>query len=125
MCNSNKEGEIKMKITIEIPKEFEQDFINNRFEDAFQRFMADAHCIAGNYEKETALMLINAFKNSKEYNLDEAVHQLEDYGNEEMDYYRNTPYERCIEVCVHKAIDIVKGVEVEIEKENTEGEQEM
>ena len=26
-----------------------------------------------------------------------------------MDYYRNTPYEKCIEECVHKAIDIVKG----------------
>lgn len=114
-----------MKITIEIPKEFECDFINNRFEDALQRLMSDAHCIAGNYEKETALMLINAFKNSKEYNLDEAVHQLKDYGNEEMDYYRNTPYERCIEVCVNKAIDIVKNIEVEIEKDDPEGEQEM
>lgn len=114
-----------MKIIIDIPQNFEQDFINNRFEDAFQRFMADAHCTAGNYEKETALMLINAFKNSKEYNLDEVVNQLEDYGNEEMDYYRNTPYERCIEVCVNKAIEIVRGSGVEIEKENPEGEQEM
>lgn len=114
-----------MKIIVDIPQEFEQDFINNRFEDAFQRFMTDAHCIAGNYEKETALMLINAFKNSKEYNLDEVVNQLEDYGNEEVDYYRDTPYERCIEVCVNKAIEIVRGSEIEIEKGNPEGEQEM
>ena len=43
------------------------------------------------------------------YDTDKVVEQLEDYGNEEMDYYRNTPYEKCIEECVHKAIDIVKG----------------
>lgn len=35
--------------------------------------------------------------------------QLEDYGNEEMCYYKNTPYEKCIEECVNKAIEIVKG----------------
>lgn len=28
-----------------------------------------------------------------------------------MDYYRNTPYEKCIEECVHKAIEIVKAGE--------------
>ena len=43
------------------------------------------------------------------YDTDKVVAQLEEYGNEEMDYYRNTPYEKCIEECVHKAIDIVKG----------------
>ena len=43
------------------------------------------------------------------YDTDKVVGQLEEYGNEEMDYYRNTPYEKCIEECVHKAIDIVKG----------------
>ena len=43
------------------------------------------------------------------YDPEKVVEQLENYGNEEMDYYRNTPYEKCIEECVHKAIDIVKG----------------
>lgn len=43
------------------------------------------------------------------YDVDKVVEQLGDYGNEEMDYYRNTPYERCIEECVHKAIEIVKA----------------
>ena len=43
------------------------------------------------------------------YDADKVVEQLEEYGNEEMDYYRNTPYEKCIEECVHKAIEIVKG----------------
>ena len=42
------------------------------------------------------------------YDMDKVVEQLEDYGNEEMCYYKNTPYEKCIEECVHKAIEIVK-----------------
>ena len=43
------------------------------------------------------------------YDVDRVVEQLEEYGNEEMNYHRNTPYEKRIEECVHKAIDIVKG----------------
>ena len=43
------------------------------------------------------------------YNVDKVVAQLEDYGNEEMCYYKNTPYEKCVEECINKAIDIVKG----------------
>ena len=42
------------------------------------------------------------------YDVDRVVEQLEDYGNEEICYYKNTPYEKCIEECVHKAIEIVK-----------------
>lgn len=54
-----------MKIEIEIPKEFEEHFKQDRFEDALHRLSADAHLLAGNYEQETAMMLINAFKESK------------------------------------------------------------
>ena len=54
-----------MKIIIEIPKEFENHFLQDRFEDSLERFNADAHCLAGNYEQETLIMLINAFKNAK------------------------------------------------------------
>ena len=43
------------------------------------------------------------------YNVDKVVEQLEDYGNEEMCYYKNTPYEKCVEECINKAIEIVKG----------------
>lgn len=43
------------------------------------------------------------------YDVDKAVEQLEDYGNEETHYYKNTPYEKCIEECIGKAIEIVKG----------------
>ena len=43
------------------------------------------------------------------YDPDKVVEQLEDYGNEEMFYYKNTPYEKCVEECIDKAIEIVKG----------------
>ena len=43
------------------------------------------------------------------YDPDRVVEQLEDYGNEETHYYKNTPYEKCIEECIGKAIKIVKG----------------
>lgn len=51
-----------MKVEIEIPKEFEEHFKQDRFEDSLHRLSADAHLIAGNYEQEVAVMLINAFK---------------------------------------------------------------
>ena len=53
----------KMKITIEIPREFEGDWNDNRFEDCLLRLKADIqHNMAGNYEIETTDMLIEAFK---------------------------------------------------------------
>ena len=55
-----------MKITIEIPSEYYGEFEKDKFEETFQRMKADAHCLAGNYEKETISMLIEAFKNAKE-----------------------------------------------------------
>ena len=67
-----------MKIEIEIPKEFEEHFNRDKFEDALQRLSADAHLIADNYEKETAIMLIKAFKESKPaYDVDKVVEELE------------------------------------------------
>lgn len=54
-----------MKITIEIPFEYEAEFEKDKFEDTLKRMKADAHCLAGYYEKETINMLIEAFKNAK------------------------------------------------------------
>ena len=42
------------------------------------------------------------------YDVDKVISQLGDYGNEEIDYYRDTPYANCIRECVDKAIEIVK-----------------
>jgi len=56
-----------MKITIEIPKEYEQDFKDNNFSDALSRFIADVNYegLAGNYEVEIAHMLKEAFAKAK------------------------------------------------------------
>jgi hypothetical protein len=55
---------MSMRFLINIPKEFEQHFQEDRFENSLHRLSADAHLIAGLYEKETAKMLIDAFKNA-------------------------------------------------------------
>ncbi len=57
--------------------------------------------------KDTVLRIIS--EQPTAYDPDKVVEQLEDYGNEETSYYKNTPYEKCIEECIGKAIKIVKG----------------
>lgn len=67
-----------MRIEIEIPKEFEEHFKQDKFEDTLHRLSADAHLIAGNYEKETAIMLIKAFADSQPaYNVEKVVAELD------------------------------------------------
>ena len=56
-----------MKITITIPDEYKKEWYDNRFEQTLQRLKADAHSLAGKYEKETADMLTEAFKNGHGY----------------------------------------------------------
>lgn len=66
-----------MRIEIEIPQEFEEHFKQDKFEDALHRLSADAHLIAGNYEQETAIMLIKAFADSKPaYDPEKVVEEL-------------------------------------------------
>lgn len=56
-----------MIIQLEIPKEFENDYQKDRFDDFFRRVFADIDCtgMCGNYEGETVLMMADAFKESK------------------------------------------------------------
>lgn len=53
-----------MKITINIPREYERDFIADKFKDLFSRVIADISCdgMCGFYEKEIAEMLLEAFE---------------------------------------------------------------
>lgn len=51
-----------LKVIIEIPKAYGSEFLETRFESTLMRLSADANLHAGNYEKETANMLVNAFK---------------------------------------------------------------
>ena len=46
-----------MKITINIPKEFEEQFNTDRFQDSLLRLCCG---LTGDYEVRTAIMLINA-----------------------------------------------------------------
>lgn len=75
-----------MRIEIEIPKEFEGHFEQDRFEDSLHRLCADAHLIAGNYDKEVAIMLIKAFKESKPaYSVEDVIEQTHKIFADELD----------------------------------------
>lgn len=52
-----------MKLTIDIPREYERDFIADKFKNFFSRVIADIDCdgLCGNYEKEIAEMFLEAF----------------------------------------------------------------
>ena len=75
-----------MRIEIEIPKEFEEHFKQNKFKDSLERIMVDifhslenGDCLcAGRYEYETIKMLEEALENSKTaYDVDKVVEELE------------------------------------------------
>jgi hypothetical protein len=55
-------GEI-VKLTIDIPREYERDFSAGKFKDFFSRVIADINCdgMCGFYEKEIAEMFLEAF----------------------------------------------------------------
>ncbi len=55
-----------MKLTIDIPKGYERDFITDKFKDFFLRVIADMDYsgLCGNYEKEIAEMFLEAFDNA-------------------------------------------------------------
>lgn len=74
-----------MRIEIDIPKEFEEHFKQDKFKDSFERIMADikhslenGDCLcAGRYEYETIEMLEKALENSKTaYDVDKVVNEL-------------------------------------------------
>lgn len=56
-----------MRIEIEIPEEFEKDYTADKFAEFLGRVKADIdyNGMCGNYERETADVLAEAFKNSR------------------------------------------------------------
>ena len=103
-----------MRIEIDIPKEFENHFNQDKFKDSLERIMADikhslenGDCLcAGRYEYETIEMLGKAFENSKQaYDVDKVIEELEEAKHEiylydvDLEYYQNR---------IDKAIEIVK-----------------
>lgn len=74
-----------MRIEIEIPKEFEKHFTEDKFKDSLERIMADikhslenGDCLcAGRYEFETIEMLEKAFEDSRQaYNVNKVVSEI-------------------------------------------------
>ena len=57
-----------MKVAIDIPKDFEGDYIVDKFKDFFSRVIADIDCkgMCGRYEKEIAEMFLKVFDDSEE-----------------------------------------------------------
>lgn len=57
-----------MKVVIDIPKDFEGDYIVDKFKDFFSRAIADIDCkgMCGRYEKEIAEMFLKTFDDSEE-----------------------------------------------------------
>lgn len=54
-----------MQITINIPESFREHWTRDRFRESLKRLREDAHCLAWNYERELADMLIEAFRTAK------------------------------------------------------------
>ena len=107
-----------MRIEIDIPKEFEEHFKQDKFKDSFERIMADikhslenGDCLcAGRYEYETIEMLEEALENSKSaYNVDKVIEELYE---ERTEILLSNDYEcEIINYCIDnfdKAIKIVK-----------------
>ena len=110
-----------MRIEIEIPKEFEEHFKQDKFKDSFERIMADIkhsledrHCLcAGRYEYETIKMLQEAFENSRKvYSVDKAIKELKERARPVNDYWVWSNDET---INKDNAIEIVKQDSIEKE----------
>ena len=104
-----------MRIEIEIPKEFEEHFKQDKFKDSLERIMVDIwhllenkNCLcAGNYEYETIKMLEEALENSKTaYSVDKVVEELLALNKNYNDGINL--YEEVAEIPTEEAIEIVK-----------------
>lgn len=99
-----------MRIIIDIPKEYESDYKGDMFKDFFSRVLCDIQdgTLCGNYEEETAEMLLKAFDES--IPMDRIVEQLEENSYIEtvsdLDPYWDIPTKV---VRLERAIDLVKA----------------
>lgn len=84
-----------MKVVIDIPKEFEQHFNEDKFKDSLLRLKTDINyglehdeTISGIYEIELLDMLITAFGNAK---ITVSNVNIEEIAEDDLEYYYN-PY---------------------------------
>ena len=90
-----------MRIEIDIPKEFEEHFKQDKFKNSLERIMVDIwnllenkNCLcAGNYEYETIKMLEEALENSKlAYSVDKVVEEIKNLKEEALGEYNMGEY---------------------------------
>ena len=90
-----------MRIEIEIPKEFEEHFKQDKFKDSLERIMADifhsleiGNCLcAGRYEYETIEMLEKTLENSRQaYSVDKVVEEIKTLKEEALAEYNMGEY---------------------------------
>lgn len=100
-----------MKVLIDIPEEFEDDYQTDRFKDFFDRAIADMDVMCGKYERETAEMLSRIFRRSIPYDLDSVVSELKKKREEQVDMYMQTGRDEHILAMAAYAYseEIVKG----------------
>jgi hypothetical protein len=102
-----------VRIEIEIPKEFECDYNEDKFKNFFNRVLTDIiffDGLCGNYEKETAEMLQKAFVKSKvAYDVEAKVAELEASATDDDGLFVSDGNEPMI--WKSKAISIVRGKE--------------
>ena len=105
-----------MRIEINIPKEFEEHFNQDKFKDSLERIMVDifhslenGDCLcAGRYEYETIEMLEKALEDSKlAYDVDKVVGELLALNKNYNDGINL--YEEVAEIPTEDAIEIVKA----------------
>lgn len=101
-----------MKILIDIPEAFEVDYNADRFAEFFHRCFADMGTCCGNFEFETAVMMEKAFAESRLYDPDKVVEQLEEVKNKDTEIALDEAQkERFFWYAqgMNRAIEIVKG----------------
>ena len=84
-----------MRIEIEIPKEFEEHFKQDKFKDSLERIMADLKnsLCASNYEHETIEMLEKALENSESaYDVNKVVEEIKTLKEEALAEYNMGEY---------------------------------
>lgn len=74
----------KIKVVIDIPKDFEGDYIVDKFKDFFSMVIVDIDCkgMCGRYEKEIAEMFLKSFDDSEEKNVCDCKHNSNSRDNE-------------------------------------------
>lgn len=97
-----------VKLIIDVPREYEQDFIADKFKDFFSRVIADINCdgMCGFYEKEIAEMFLEAFDNAiGDTNLNANVIPVANIHQEKKDYTDNELIDMLVANYVEKAED--------------------